>query len=214
MKEVVLERNILAGPTMQLVRFAKKTKTEGKFREVFSSTNINQLITKINKIVEDIDCTDYEFGKPLSDCKLKIKGDLLEVFNVLYLETFGGDRSLFVFDIEFASRDYEGIDLFAKNKEGNIVSIQTKFIGNSNSVFESNRLETFFGKALETSVASKKSPTLILFTTASKVSERYKRMERNGSLTIIDKKVISEFASKSNVGFWNYCKGISEKLFI
>ncbi len=202
----------MKGPFKQLENLSKRTHKE-EFIDVFSSQSITQFVNKLNRLVDVIDCTDYEFGKELSECKLKVKGDMFELFTIIWLNAFGGDRSLFIFNTTFSDRDLEGIDLFATNKDGNIICIQSKFIGNSQATFEKNRLETFFLKSSQYVIASETCPTHILFTTASKVDERYKRHEREGSLLIIDKKKIDKFASKTNVGFWNGCKILSEQLF-
>jgi hypothetical protein len=140
---------------------------------------------------------------------------MFELFNMVWLNTFGGDSSLFIFNPTFSERDMMGIDLFAVNKDNNTVCIQSKFVGNSQTVFgeEGGILETFFGKSAQYITANPKLPGMILFTTATKVGSRYKTLERDGSMVIIDKKRIDDFASKSNIGFWNGCKILGEKLF-
>jgi hypothetical protein len=60
-------------------------------------------IDLLNRLVYVIDCTDYEFGKELNECKLKVKGDMFELFNMIWLNTFGGDRSLFIFNPTLAA---------------------------------------------------------------------------------------------------------------
>jgi hypothetical protein len=207
-----IKSNIVSATTQKLYQLAKKTNSYSQFNNLFESTNANQFINKVNKLVIDIDCSDYEFGKSLEECRNKVKGDVFELFTVFWLNSFGGDRSLLVQNIKWSTRDMEGIDFFGTNKLGNPVTIQSKFISDFNAEFEANRLETFFGKSTEYTIASDKCPSMLLFTTANNISGRYQKYERDGILHIVDRNKINKFV-KNNIGFWKYCKEIASKVF-
>jgi hypothetical protein len=208
-----IKSNIVSTTTQKLYQLSKKTNSGKQFQELFESTNVAQFINKVNKLVLNIDCADYEFGKPLDECKNKVKGDLFELFTVFWLNSFGGDRSMFVQNIKWSNRDMEGIDFFGTNKLGNPVTIQSKFFSDPTQLFEADgRLETFFGRSTEFTIASNKAPSMMLFTTASKIAGRYKKYERDGLLFLVDREKIDKFV-KNNVGFWSYCQEIAKKVF-
>ncbi len=199
-----------SGTTIKLRKFAKERGLVEEFRRIFESSNINQLCKRIAETAEKIDCTDYEIGKDPVECKRKIKGDLFEVFCLLWLNIFGGERSIYAYNLKWAPRDMRGIDFFAINKFGNPLPIQCKFIANPMEEFKGDgRLETFFQEAKNYTVASPNNevPMVILFTSTNKVGYRY-RGDR--SMLIVDRKMISKLASETNIGFWSTCK---EKMF-
>jgi hypothetical protein len=196
--------------TIRKLRSFIKTREAGdKFVGIFESGDPSVFIQKISEFSKVVDCTDYEFGKPLQDCQNKIKGDIFEMFCLLWMETFGGDRAIFSFGIDWAPRDQKGIDFFAKNKFGHTLPIQTKFVANGDSNFESNRLETFFQESRKYTVPVEGAPSVILFTSAAKISSRY---TSDKTMLIIDRKMISKFASKENSGFWSYLTETAKKL--
>jgi len=191
-------------------KLSKDTNSSDEFKKVFSSTSINQLCKRISDLPNLVDCTDYEFGKPILDCQNKVKGDLFEIFCLIWMESFGGDRSIFSFGIDWAERDQTGIDFFAKNKFGHILPIQSKFVANSESLFESNRLETFFQESKKYTVYKEGAPTVCLFTSASKISGRY---IHDKSMLVIDRDFINRFSPKENIGFWETLSQITSKIF-
>jgi hypothetical protein len=197
--------------TVRKIRgLSKKTEKVEEFKHIFSSSSINQLCKRISEFPSKVDCTDYEFGKPLLDCQNKVKGDLFEIFCLIWMESFGGDRSIFSFGIDWAERDQTGIDFFAKNKFGHTLPIQSKFVANSDSLFESNRLETFFQEAKKYTVYKEGAPTVILFTSADKISGRYKH---DKSMLVIDRGMINRFSPKENIGFWETLFQVTTKIF-
>ena len=209
------DNNILSQSVRMLRNLADKTNTNDKFREVLSSENINQFCNRLASLTEKIDCTDYELGKDVEECKRKVKGDMFELFTVLFFNAFRGDRSLFLGELKWAYRDQVGYDFFTSNKEGDVCIIQSKFVANASAPFEKDgRLETFFGTLREGMVIKKDIPSRILFTTAGKVASYYVNEQRRSSknFLIIDRKFISRF-TKDNVGFWNFCKEKGDQLF-
>lgn len=193
----------------KLRAFIKSKSAEQQIIDVFSVTDPNAFYKAVTDFPSLVDCTDYEFGKPLEECQNKIKGDLFEMFCLIWMESFGGDRAIFAFGTDWAPRDQKGIDFFAKNKFGDVLPIQTKFVGNSNAQFESNRLETFFQEARKYTVYREGAPSVILFTSASKVSSRY-TMDK--TMLVIDRKMIGKYASAVNIGFWSYLLETIKKL--
>lgn len=193
----------------KLRAFIRLRGAEETFLNVFKTGDPSLFYKAILDFSKEVDCTDYEFGKSLEDCQNKIKGDIFELFCLLWLESFGGDRAIFAFGVDWAPRDQKGIDFFSKNKFGDSLPIQTKFVGNESSQFESNRLETFFQESRKYTVYREGAPSVILFTSASKVSSRY-TMDK--TMLVIDRGMIGKYASSENAGFWSHVLEIVSKL--
>ena len=210
-----VDNNILSTSVQKLRTLAKSGNFNKEFLNVFSSNSINQLCTRINSITNIIDCTDYELGKEVEECQRKVKGDLFELFTVLFFNAFGGDRSLFIHDIKWAYRDQVGYDFNALNKDGDMCIIQSKFVANATLPFEKDgRLETFFGSLPEGIKIKKGLPSRILFTTAGKIGSYYLNEEvRSGkNFMIINRDIIKKF-THNNTGFWKYCNEKGRQLF-
>ena len=205
--------NIVSPSVIRLYETAKKTNTLQQAQDIFKVDNVNSFISKMVNYVDAVDATDYEYGKPIFECRNKMKGDFFELFTVLWLNTFGGDRLLSVSNVKWAQRDQEGFDFLGINKEGNTMTIQSKFLANPKEIFEGDgRLETFFATSLEYSHASPDCPSAVLFTTACKVAERYRRYERRGTLLVIDRQTLAKH-SNNNKGFWMYTSSIAQQVF-
>lgn len=204
--------NLIKGATVKLFSFSTSESAK-EILEVFNSKSISELIRKISIVTTKVDCTDYEYGKPLQECENKFKGDLFEVFSILFFINFGGDRKFLIHGIDWAPRDQEGWDFVATNNLGKPVTIQSKFVGNSSYIFEGDgRLETFFGNLIDGQEQNSKTTNKILFTSASKIGSRYERWNREGLLTVVDRRLIRKFTD-NNLGFWLECTQLVEKVF-
>lgn len=194
--------NILNETVIRIIEVVKRTNTQEEFSNIFTKNNTPSFITAITNYVDKVNCENYETGKPIYECRNKLKGDIFELFTVLFLNAFGGDRSLLLSDVKWAQRDQIGYDFTGKNRDGQLVTIQSKYIANPKIMFEADgRLETFAWETLECSEASSDMYKAILFTSAVNIAERYRRYERRGSLIIIDRQTIDKF-TKNNIGFW------------
>ena len=210
-----VDNNILSSSVRMLRKLADNTNSNAEFKYVLSATSISKFTSRLASLTEKVDCTDYELGKDIEECKRKVKGDMFELFTVLFFNAFGGDRSLFLHDIKWAYRDQVGYDFTATNKEGDVCIIQSKFVANASAKFEKDgRLETFFGSLPEGVVIKKDIPSRVLFTTASNVGSYYLNEQRRSSknFLIIDKKFINRF-TKDNLGFWKFCEEKAKQLF-
>ena len=173
-----------------------------KFQKIFDTNSVTTLINNIRKFADDNICIDYENGRSEDECKQKIKGDIWEIFALFWLNSFGGDRSLNLYDIKNAKRDEEGIDMYGVNYDGNIATIQVKYKFNENILFEKGALETFYKASIPhiTKSENKNVKSVFLFTST----------KPNWSLEkfiyVIDLKKIKARATTKNLGFWNTMK--------
>jgi hypothetical protein len=206
--------NIAAPSVFMLKKLAEKTGKQDEFQSIFASESINQFVSRLSNLTDIVDTTDYELGRDIDECNNKVKGDMFEVFTILFFNAFGGDRSLFIHNIEWAYRDQIGYDFLATNKKNTPVAIQSKFVANVTAEFNRGKLETFFGRLPEGTVIEKDTPSRVLFTTASKFASYYITEQRQSgkNFLIVDRKTIKRFTDK-NLGFWNECKEIGERIF-
>ena len=206
--------NIPSKSVKMLINLANRTNNHAYFTDVLQSTSINQFTTRLVKLTANVDCSRYEPGSDAEEGKRKVKGDMFELFTVLFLNAFGGDRTLFIHNVKWASRDQIGYDFLSENKDGDPCVIQSKFIANATVPFERDgRLETFFATLPEGVTVKKNRPSRVLFTTANITGGFYKSLERQDEgFKIIDRKLIKDFTDK-NVGFWNYCNEVGRAYF-
>ena len=199
-------------PAINLLKFAQKKDVVKDFRTVFESKNINQLVKRIYDLASKIDCSDYEIGKTPEECRNKIKGDIFEIFCFYWMCTFGGDRGIFSFGVEWCPRDTPGIDFMSRNKLGHFMPIQSKYFGNSNIPFEADgRLETFYKEVKNyTTINTEGVKLCILFTSADKIAWRY---AGDQNMLVIDKKLINKYSSEKNQGFWISFQNRMNKIF-
>jgi hypothetical protein len=207
--------NNIASPTVfMLKKLAEKIGKQEEFQRVFASENINQFVSRLSKLTDKVDTTDYELGRDIVECNNKVKGDMFELFTVLFFDAYKGDRSINLHDVKWAYRDQVGYDFIAKTRKNSPAVIQSKFVGNATAEFNSGRLETFFKELPEGLLIEPKLPSRILFTTAGNVAPLYIKEQRRlqGNFLIVDRKTIKRFTN-GDQGFWAQCKDIGERIF-
>lgn len=198
--------NIYGHGFSHLYRLGKNKNCLSELTKVFAVNSLSKVVSNIANFPNKIDVSNYEDGDTIEESTNKIKGDLWELFTVLWLNSAGGDRAYRLTNVKWAKRDQIGYDFTGLDTNGNPAFIQSKFHANPTKEYESNQLETFLGESRDSATAT----TAVLFTSAVKISERYRRMHREGKLIIIDKKAIDKFCDK---GFFASLTEESEKMF-
>lgn len=204
MKEII--SNVYGHGFSHLYKLGNEKDCLPELTKVFSVDSLSKLISNIASFTEKVDVSNYEDGDTDEESANKIKGDLWELFTILWLNQAGGDCRYRLTNIKWATRDQIGYDFTGLDTNGNPAFIQSKFHANPTREYESNQLETFLGESRDSSTAT----TAVLFTSAVKISERYRRMHRDGKLVIIDKKAIDKFCDK---GFFASLAEESKKMF-
>jgi hypothetical protein len=225
----MIELNVISPSVMKLREIALKNNCGKDFINVFEVEKLSTFTKRLSRLVDKIDCTDYEFGKPLEECKNKIKGDMFELFTIFFFNSFKGDKDILVNNIEWAKRDQIGYDFTARSRKNTPVSIQSKFIGNYNTEFDRGTLETFFGSQPEGYTRNVGERGRILITTANpnKIHKYYVNEARNSGRDLLilcggeTHKIqgsnkymigIGRYVN-GNLGFWNECKEICLRIF-
>jgi hypothetical protein len=198
-----IEYNIYNGDGYyRLYSFASSHKYKKDIIDIFDVSSFSRLIRNINSVSSNIDVADYEKGKSLEECQNSFKGDLFELFTIIFLTNVGGGSPFYLSSIEWAKLGQTGYDFKAIDKNGNEILIQSKYRSNPQILFESDSLENFF-------IESQKA-NAFLFTSSSKISERYRRAERESKLVICDYSKINRLWNK---GYVLYQKDRINKLF-
>lgn len=210
-----IERNVVnrKGAVRYLKNLADRTEGHRYFIDVFSSTSINQFVTRVNKLIDNIDCSRYEPRSTKEECERKVKGDLFELFTVLFFNNFGSLEHLFIRRIKWASRNQIGFDFEGENRDGDPCIIQSKFVSNAAAKFETD-LTTFFGSLPEGLKVKRNRPARVLFTTANIPGGKIKTIERdsNRNFLVIDRNEIKRL-TKEDLSFWKDCKETAELIF-
>jgi hypothetical protein len=201
-----MKSNIYGHGYSQLYKFGKDNNCLDKLANVFKANSLSKVVSNIATFNNKVNVENYEVGKPLSECSNKVKGDLWELFTIIWLEQNGGDKMYRILNVKWAGRDQIGYDFTGTDHNGNPAFIQSKFHANPMLKYESNQLETFLGESRDLD----SSTTAVLFTSAVSISERYRRRHREGKLVVLDKKRISKFCDK---GFFSYLDEKIEKGF-
>lgn len=225
----MIESNIISRSSTKLCGIALNNNCEKEFINVFKVKKLSTFTKRLNELVNKIDCTDYELGKPLNECKNKVKGDMFELFTIFFFNSFKGDRDILVNNIKWAKRDQVGYDFIASNRKNTPVVIQSKFIGNYNTEFDRGTLETFFGSLPEGYVRNSNERSRILITTAScnNIAKYYINEARESGRDLLilcggtTKKVqdrnkyvigIGNYVN-DNLGFWKECEENCLRIF-
>lgn len=198
-----IERNIIGHGYETLYRFGHKHNCLKEIKEVFNADTLSKLIRNIANFPNKVNVEDYEKGKPLEESSNKIKGDLWELFCIIWLEANGGDRSYRITNVKWADRDQRGVDFYATDTFGKQATIQAKFHANPIEKYKADQLETFL-------LESHEVYTRILFTSAAKVDGRYMISDSQKQLVVINKKAIKKFYDK---GFVKSLVETTNKLF-
>ena len=202
----MLVSNVAGHGWASLYQFGEERGITSSIREVFQVKSLSEFTRKVSTVVDKVDCSGYDGSLDLEEAKNKFKGDLFEVFTVMFMNSVGGDRHYRILGLEWASRDQAGYDFTAIDHKGNPVLLQSKYRSNPGQEFESNQLETFLAEGNNFDEVVQR----VLFTNSTKISSRYKRFEREGNMRIIDGSQIKKHAG---VGFWKYVDSLSKKLF-
>lgn len=176
----------------KVYQFVSNKNKNKEFINIFSAKSVSKLMKNVNQFLTNIDVTNYEVGKNEDECRKKLKGDIGELFALIWLQFFG---SIFhIINPKLTSRDYKGVDFVAGCVEGGIVVIQSKFYNHTNEI-KSGELETMYIQA-----SNLRPEKIILFTTLpqNKISARYTSYENKNTL-IIDCKIIDKYYKQKGV---------------
>ena len=214
----------------------QKARNSELFRSVFNiesskPRHLNMFLRNIERLTNEVDCSEYtlrrsgpsdeteeqRLKRQRQDGANKIKGDLFEIYTYVYLQLFGAVSG--VFDCEFASYDQIGYDFIGVNHAKNPCVVQSKFVGNFNTVFgadeSGNRigsLETFFSNLPEGFVIKSKQTSRVLVTTARKIHSYYTSLARTDkTFEIHDFKKLAK--RTNNDGFWAVVSRYSSSFF-
>tara|TARA_B110000858_G_C17666803_1_gene409967 strand:+ start:201 stop:842 length:642 start_codon:yes stop_codon:yes gene_type:complete len=174
-----------------------------KFKKIFDTNSVTSLVNNIRKFADENKCIGYEKNITEDECKNKVKGDIWEIFALFWLNSFGGDRGLNLFNITNANRDERGIDMYGTNYEGNTAIIQVKYKFNENSSFQKGELETFAFAAIGSDITRSENENVksVFLFTSTKPNWKLEK-----DICVIDIKKIKERATNKNLGFWNTMK--------
>lgn len=189
-----------------LVQFGEDRGVLNEIKRVFEVESLSTFTKRVSEFSSRVDCTHYDDTVDIVDAQNKVKGDLFEVFTIMFMNAIGGDRTYRILGTKWAPRDQAGFDFTAVDKDGNTVLLQSKFRSNVTEEFESNQLETFLGEGNNLGGPVQR----VLFTNATKISSRYRRFEREGNMQIIDGSQIKKHAGK---GFWKVIAESVNELF-
>jgi hypothetical protein len=183
-----------------LYKDAQNNNRLDEFVEIFNVyENKNALAKLWSNIDNYISKYQFEGYEPIGDnFQVKVKGDIVELFCLAWMQEYGGHKKIGFRDIEPTERDAEGTDFIGLNVEGLNSILQTKGY-NKNTILESGDLETFFRSAPKYRVGysdNENIPSYFLFIPYGKVEAKW---AREMHCRIIDSKLINSISDK---GFW------------